>query len=132
MTYEWETSEFDSLSLLEAQSYMRWVLRALHDTARQLKDLRNAEVEAKKEYEAARRRLMLSGECPRVERGGHTVADRDAWVDERCADLRSAYEVASAARETASDQLRTLNSQSVVITALSKNVAQIHNVLGER
>ncbi|GGM26629.1 hypothetical protein GCM10011608_09330 [Micromonospora sonchi] len=132
MSYAWEEAEYDSLSLLEAQTYMRWVLRAMHDTARSLATLRDAEVDAKKEYEAARRRLMLSPECPRVERGGYTVADRDAWVDERCADQRTAYEVATAARETASDQLRTLNSQSVVITALSKNVAQVHGVLGER
>jgi hypothetical protein len=132
VSYEWEDAQFDSLSLLEAQHYMRWVLRAMHDTAKKLADLRDAEVDAKKEHEAARRRLMLSPECPRVERGGYTVADRDAWVDERCADQRTAYEVASAARESASDQLRTLNSQSVVITALSKNVAQVHGVLGER
>lgn len=132
MTYDWEETQYDSLSLLEAQNYMRWVLRAMHDTARSLAALRDAEVDAKKEYEAARRRLMLSPECPRVERGACTVADRDAWVDKRCADERFAYEVAVAARETAGDQLRTLNSQSVVITALSKNVAQVHGVLGER
>ncbi|MFJ8687377.1 hypothetical protein [Micromonospora wenchangensis] len=132
MTYAWEEAQYDSLSLLEAQNYMRWVLRAMYDTAKSLADLRDAEVDAKKEYDSARRRLMLSPECPRVERGGHTVADRDAWVDERCAEQRSAFESASAAREAANDQLRTLNSQSVVITALSKNVAQIHGVLGER
>lgn len=128
----WEQVAFDSWSLNDAETALRWVLRAMYDADRTLANLRNEEVQAKHTYEAAKRRAFFAPECPKVERGGYTVGDRDAFIEQQTFAERQAYELATVAKEAAQDHLRTLNSQSVVMAALSKNVSQAHNVTGVR
>jgi len=117
---------------VDAENALRWVLRAMLDAQRDLAAARNAEVEAKHAYEAERRRSFFAPQCPKVERGGYTVADREAFIERETAAERCAYEVATAAREAAQDHLRTLNAQSVVMSALAKNVQQTYAVVGAR
>jgi hypothetical protein len=50
-----------------------------------LREARDAEVDARHEYDRARRRALLSDKSPKVTRGGYTVAEQAAWVDEECA-----------------------------------------------
>jgi hypothetical protein len=95
-----------------------------------LRRARDAEVEKKHTYEAAKRRAFLSTECPRPTRGGHTVADRDVWVDDRCADEQRAYDIATAAREGAQDHHRTVRDQAMVAMALLRSVTTAYNVSG--
>ncbi|MEU7170372.1 hypothetical protein ABZ949_02625 [Micromonospora tulbaghiae] len=132
MSYEWESAQFDSWTPVDAENAMRWVLRAMHDAQQQLREMRDAEVEAKHAHESARRNAFFSPDCPKPERGGFTVADREAFVEREAAAERRAYELATAAREAAQDRLRVLNSQSVVLAALNKNVQAAFNVVGAR
>ncbi|MFB6392577.1 hypothetical protein [Polymorphospora lycopeni] len=132
MTSPWEDASYEPWTPTDAENALRWVLRAMHDAARQLADLRNEEVAAKHDFEAAKRRAFFAGDCPKVERGGYTVADREAYIERATVDQRQAYELASAAKEAAQDHLRTLNSQSVVMSALAKNVHATWNVVGAR
>lgn len=134
MTMPWEdpSQYVDQLSLNDAERQMRWVLRAMYEAKGALEDLRNAEVTVKHEYERARRKFALSAECPKVARGGSTVADREVWIDERVSAERERYELAQAATQAAKDHANTLQSQAVVIASLSKLVQQIHGVAGVR
>lgn len=132
MTFPWEEATYETWSPNDAENALRWVLRAMLDAQRQLAGARNEEVAAKHVFESARRRAFFSGDCPKVERGGFTVADREAYLDKATADERQTYELATATREAAQDHLRTLNAQSVVMSALAKNVHQTYAVVGTR
>ena len=95
-----------------------------------LRRARDKEVEKKHEYEAAKRRAFLSAECPKPTRGGYTVADRDVWVDDRCAVEQRAYDIATAAREGAQDHHRTVRDQAMVAMALLRSVSTAFNMSG--
>ena len=95
-----------------------------------LRRARDAEVEKKHTYEAAKRRAFLSAECPKPSRGGYTVADRDVWVDDRCAVEQRAYDIAAAAREGAQDHHRTVRDQAMVAMALLRSVSTAFNMSG--
>jgi hypothetical protein len=95
-----------------------------------LAGVRDAEVEAKHGYEAARRRAMFSGDCPKVSRGGYTTADRDAWVDEQAKTQRYQYDLAVAKREAAQDLLRVVRDQAMVVMALANSVRTAYAVAG--
>lgn len=109
-------------------------LRALiNDQTRAQRDLaqaRNHEVELEHIYKRERRRAILGGDCPKVSRGGYTTAERDAWVEDRCANAEEAYDFAVAAREAATDHMRTLFSQSVAVSVLAKSVGQAYSFAG--
>lgn len=132
MTYEWESQTFEPWTPPQAEAAMRWVLRAMHDTQQQLKQARTAEVNAKHEYESARRTAFFAPDCPKPERGGYTVADREAHIERATVDERQSYELATVTRDAAQDHLRVLEKQSVVLAALNKNVQAAFNVLGAR
>ena len=95
---------------------------ALEEARKELARLRNLEVEAKATRDAAKRRALLSGECPKVRRDHCTVAERDAWVEDRIAEDDLAYELAKAARQAAGDHLHTLGKQGSLAQSLSRSV----------
>jgi hypothetical protein len=95
-----------------------------------LRRARDAEVDKKHEYEAANRRAFLDAACPRPSRGGHTVADREVWVDDRCAEEQRAHDIAIAARQGAYDHLETVGKQAMVCMALLRSVTTAYNMSG--
>lgn len=131
MTIEpWVAMEVEPWTPVDAEKAMRWVLRAMLDAQHALKDMRDAEVKAKHAFESAKRKAFYDEACPVPTRGGFTVADREAFIETATAEERQEYELATSAKEAAQDHLRTLNSQSVVIAALAKNVQQTFSVIG--
>jgi hypothetical protein len=110
------------LSILYAEIPRLW---------RDLGRMRDAEVDAKAEHDSARRRAMLGPDAPKVERGGATVADRDAWVDEQVKDLAKAAEVARVRRETAQDHLRyVLDRQVSIVQSINRSVDSAYQRAG--
>lgn len=95
-----------------------------------LADARDAEVNAKHAFEAAKRRALFSGDCPKVARGGYTTADRDAWVDEQVQTQRYQYDVAVAKREAGQDHLRVVRDQSMIVMALANSIRTAYQVAG--
>jgi hypothetical protein len=95
-----------------------------------LRRARDAEVAAKHDYEAARRRAGFDKDCPRVERGGATVDMRKQWIEDKCADEGRAYDIAVAAREAAQDHHRTVRDQAMVAMALLRSVSVAYNMSG--
>jgi hypothetical protein len=86
-----------------------------------LRRARDAEVEAAEAYRVATARAILADECPRPKRGenGVTVADRDAWVDQRVAVERVKAEGAEAYRKSAEDHMRVVRDQASVVQSMS-------------
>lgn len=133
MTEPWSNGlDFEPWTPVDAEKALRWVLRAMLDAQRGLAQARDVEVTSKHVYEDAKRRAFFADDCPKPSRGGFTVADRDAFIEKATAVERQDYELASATKEAAQDHLRTLNSQSVVLSALAKNVQQTYSVVGAR
>ena len=95
-----------------------------------LREARDREVDAKHVWEAAKRRAFLSADCPKPTRGGYTVADRDVYVDDQCADEQRAYDIATAAREAAQDHHRTVRDQAMVAMALLRSVTTAYQMSG--
>lgn len=95
-----------------------------------LRKARDAEVDAKHTYEAARRRAGFDRDCPRVERGGATVDMRKQWIEDKCAEEGRAYDIRIAAREAAQDHHRTVRDQAMVAMALLRSVTTAYNVSG--
>lgn len=132
MTEPWQEFECSQWTPNDAERALRWVLRAMLEAQQLLRDSRDVEVAAKHEYEREKRRAFFAPDCPKPSRGGHTVADRDAFIEMATAVERERYELAQATTQGAQDHLRTLNSQSVVMSALAKNVQQTFSVVGAR
>ena len=105
-----------------AEAALASYVDALEHARKALADTRNAEVDARASRDAAKRRAILSPECPKVRRDQCTVAERDAWVEDRIADEDLAYEIAKAARQAAGDHLHTLGKQGSLAQSLSKSV----------
>lgn len=118
------------LTPADIQRQLRWLYNALAQATMATARARNAEVEAKHAYERARRAALMSAQCPRVTRGGYTVADRDAWVDEQCDGQRQAYELAMVARQASEDLMRLRRDQSLIVMSLARQVETAYNMSG--
>lgn len=125
---EWDdpTQYVDPLSLMDSQRQQRWALRAMWEAKKQLALARDDEVECEAAYLSARRRAFFNPDCPVVVRGGVTVADRDAWVDQQVEDLETKWKLAKAATQAAKDHMDTLRAQAILIAGLAKTTQQIH------
>lgn len=105
---------------------------ALEAARQALKAARDAEVTAKDTFRAAKRKALLSPECPKAAGPNRTctVAERDAWVDDQVANEEFEYELAKTARVEASEHLRTLSTQGSLAQTLSKSVAESYRGTG--
>lgn len=121
---------YEPLSPQDIEHKLRWLSSALTTAQKALAEARDAEVKARHELGRARRRMLLSGDCPKVTRNGYTSAERDAWVDERVADLQWAHDVAEAAREAAQDHLRVLRDQAEITRSLGAFVRVAFEIAG--
>ncbi|GAA2861047.1 hypothetical protein [Nonomuraea rubra] len=112
------------------EARLRRLVTDLTRAQQALAQARDAEVDAKHAYEAAKRRAMFSGDCPKVTRGGFTTAERDAWVDEQAAGQRYHYDIAVAKREAAQDHLRVVRDQAEIVRSLGASVRQAYEIAG--
>ena len=100
---------------------------ALESARKALKAARDAEVTAQEAHKAALRRTRLSPECPKAgvfDGVRVTVAYVNDWVEDQCADEEMEWLLARAARQAASDHLRTLSKQGSIQQSISNSVSQ--------
>lgn len=106
------------------------------EAARQaLRMARDQEVTIEVAYKRAHRKALLSAECPKVRSKRDdgsivTVAERDAWVEDQCADEELALAIATANRQAARDLHDTLRTQGSLAQSLSKSVADSYRGTG--
>lgn len=98
---------YEAMSPLDIERGLRNCITELTKTEAKLRSLRDAETEADLAFRSAYRRAILSPECPKVERNGSTVAERDAWVEDHCDEQYRAHQLAKVATKSAEDHLRT-------------------------
>jgi hypothetical protein len=120
----------EDLTPIDCERRLRALVTDMSRAQIELRNARDAEVERKHEYEAAKRRAFLSAECPKPTRGGFTVADREVWVDDQCAVEQRAYDIAMARREAAKDHLQTVRDQSMIVLGLLRSVTTAYAVSG--
>lgn len=120
----------EPLTPLEVEAKLRSLVNDLARAQATLRDARDSEVDARHEYERARRRALLSDKSPKVTRGGYTVAEQSAWVDDQCADLKLAADKATVIREAAQDRLRVLLAQAEIVRSLGASVRQAYEMAG--
>jgi hypothetical protein len=118
------------LTPVAVESKLRQLVNDLARAQMVLREARDAEVDARHDYDRARRRALLSEKSPKVTRGGYTVAEQSAWVDEQCADLKFAADKATVVREAAQDRLRVLLAQAEIARSLNASVRQAYSLAG--
>jgi hypothetical protein len=119
-----------ALTPVAAEQRLLQLDNAMTQAELHLRRARDAEVEAKHVWEAARRRASFDKDCPRVERGGATVDMRKQWIEDRCADEGRDYDIKTAAREAAQDHHRTVRDQAMVAMALLRSVTTAYSMSG--
>jgi hypothetical protein len=120
----------EPLTPVVIESKLRSLVTELSRAQQALAQARDLEVDAKHALNRARRRALLSGEAPKVARGGYTSAERDAWVDDQVCDLQEAYDRAVVVRESAQDHLRVLRDQAEIVRSLGASVRLAYGAAG--
>lgn len=96
-----------------------------------MKAARDAEVDAELALRGAKRKWLLSPECPKVRRNEWTVAERDAWVEDKCADEELAWMLARATRQAAADHLKTVGKQGGFQQSIAGSVREQYRGAGQ-
>lgn len=104
---------------------------ALDKAREQLQAARDTEVDADAAFKAAKRRWLLSPECPKVRRNEWTVAERDAWVEDHCADEELAWMLARAKRQAAADHMKTVGKQGGFQQSIAGSVREQYRGAGQ-
>lgn len=124
------TTPQEPLTPLSVEAKLRQLVNDLAKAQKDLRDARDGEVSARHKYDAERRRALLSEKSPKVTRGGYTTAERDAWVDDQCAEVKFEADKATVVREAAQDRLRVLMAQAEIVRSLGASVRQAYELAG--
>jgi len=106
---------------------------ALEPARRALADAADEEVEAELARDAARRYWLLSDECLKAgvfDGVRVTVAERDAWVEEKIAGEERAFRLAREKRKAAAKALDVLGRQASYQQTISKSVGDSYRGTG--
>jgi len=117
-----------------AEAALQALRDALEPARQALREAADAEVDAELIRDAARRKWMLSDECPKATGPGRTmtVAERNCWVEDRIAEEERAYRLAKAAREAAKAYLDVLGKQLSAQQSIGRSVAASYQGTGDR
>lgn len=122
--------DYEPLSPVDIERKLRELVNNLAAAYKDLAEARDAEVHAKHAYEAEHRAALLDPNRPKVERGGMTTAERDAWVADRAAARKQDYDIAEVIRKAAEDHLRVVRDQASVVQTLARSVQQAYSMAG--
>jgi hypothetical protein len=120
----------ESLTPVDVERKLRQLVNDLARAQAALRQARDLEVDARHDYDRAKRRALLSEKSPKVTRGGYTVAEQTAWVEQQCEDLKFAADKATVVREAAQDHLRVLLAQAEIVRSLAASVRQAYEMAG--
>lgn len=125
------TEPQDALTPVQVESKLRQLVNDLGRARTSLRQARDVELRKKTDWERARRRLLLSPDCPAMTGPGSvSAAERDAWVDDQIDDLALAYQISKVARESAQEHMRTLKEQAELVRSLGASVRQAYELSG--
>jgi hypothetical protein len=106
---------------------------ALEPAREELAAAVDEEVRAELARDSAKRYWLLHGTCPKTgvfDGVRVTVAERDAWVEEKIADKEYEFRMAEVKRKAAAKKLAILERQSSVQQSISKSVGEAYRGTG--
>lgn len=118
------------LTPVEVEAKLRNLVNEMYLAQKTLADARDRETQAEITYKRANAAAFHHSDCPHVSRGGHTVADRDAWVERKVMDEWAHARVATTAREVAQDNLRVVLAVSETVRSLGASVRSAYSLAG--
>lgn len=119
-----------SLTPVEVEAKLRGLVTEMYAAQKALAEARDRETAAEIALKRARAAAFHHSDCPHVSRGGHTVADRDAWVDTKVMDEWAHARVAVTAREVAQDNLRVVLAVAETVRSLGASVRSAYSLAG--
>lgn len=121
---------YEALSPIQIEAKLSQSITELTQAQRALQQARDLETEAEILYKSAYYRAILDKQAPSVQRGGFTVAERDAWVGLRTREEWERFRRAAAVREAAQDHLRTVRDVTEVLRSLGASVRTAYEGAG--
>lgn len=120
----------ETLTPVDVEQKLRGLVNEMYGAQKALADARDAETHAEITYKRAKAAAFHHSDCPHVSRGGHTVADRDAWVERKVMDEWAHARVATTAREVAQDNLRVVLAVAETVRSLGASVRSAYSLAG--
>lgn len=120
----------DALTPVAVEAKLLALVNDMYQAQKTLGEARDRETAAEVTYKRAKARAFHHSDCPHVSRGGHTVADRDAWVDTKVMDDWAQARVATTAREVAQDNLRVVLAVAETVRSLGASVRSAYSLAG--
>jgi hypothetical protein len=129
---KFEPLELDTdLTPIDVDRLLRRIHNAVGFANRDLRQLRDAEVQAEKAYRMARTPLMMRDDCPEPNRSkGITKTDRDEWINDRIPDEYWAWREAKVLRQEAEDYFWSLKEQVKCLQSINTIVRQLYDLSG--
>jgi hypothetical protein len=128
--YPPELPEYEALTPIQVEQQLTRSITRLVNAQRALQRARDEETSCEIDYRRALWAATLDPTAPTVERGGFTVAERDAWVSQRAEEQWVAYRIAQTKREAAQDHLRTVRDVVEVLRSLGASVRTAYEGAG--
>lgn len=109
------------LTPIQAERYLKLLHNAISFAVRDLRNARNAELEAFEAYLKARKPYEFEPDCPEVGRGVGQVTEktRELWFEKRVPEKYWAYRRSVTDRQNASEYARQLDKQVRILQSLS-------------
>lgn len=120
----------EALTPVAVEAKLRGLVTEMTHAQQALAGARDSETQAEIGYKRAKAAAFHHSDCPHVSRGGHTVADRDAWIDRKVMDEWAQARVATTAREVAQDNLRVVLAIAEVVRSLGSSVRSAYSLAG--
>lgn len=122
---------YQPLNPVEVEQKLRHCITQLYQAEKVLAECRDSEVNAELHYRAQHRKALLSEDCPKVTRGGYTVTERDAWVENQCASAYDSYRLWQARTAAAQDHVRITRDVASTVQSIASLVRQAFSMAGQ-
>jgi hypothetical protein len=122
---------YQPLNPVEVEQKLRHCIIQLYAAEKTLADCRDSEVNAELHYRSEHRKALLSDDCPKVSRGGVTVTERDAWVEQQCAAAFDSYRRWQAQCQAAQDHVRITRDVTSTVQSIASLVRQAYSMAGQ-
>jgi hypothetical protein len=112
----------EPLTPIEIEQELSHLLNAITKNQLMLMRLRTDEMDAKIAYEKRHLVATMSDDCPKVVRGGITVAERDDWIRHQEFDEYTAYEYAKKRVKNCRDYQASLEQACSLVQSMNRSV----------
>ncbi|RJQ68103.1 hypothetical protein D5S17_32900 [Pseudonocardiaceae bacterium YIM PH 21723] len=124
------TQAYTPLNPVQVEEKLRRCIADMLIAEKALAAARDSETDLECELKKVQLAAAMDEDCPKVSRGGYTVADREAWIDARTYEQWHALRLATKSREIAADRVRIAREVTSTVQTISQLVRQAFSVVG--